>query len=411
MLLIAIAGLALAIWGWLIFFHGRFWQAGPILAPVPGKALGRGQCPDVCVVVPARDEAPSIQQCVSSLLAQDYPGRLHVIVVDDGSTDGTGKLARRVADPKKRLTVVTGKPRPAGWSGKLWAVSQGVAEAARLCPGNDGFILLTDADITHDARHVSTLVAKAVGSGLDEVSEMVELNCKSPAERMLVPAFVFFFALLYPFASVNNPRSRTAGAAGGTILVRRTALARIGGIDSLRGALIDDCTLAARIKHGGGKIFLGHSCLARSIRPYPHPHDIWRMVARTAYVQLGYSPWMLAGTVLGMIVVWIVPMELALFTHGAACLLGAAAWVMSMASYTPTLRRFNLMPAWALLLPVVAGFYTLATIGSAINHHRGRGVVWKSRAYTDTDGAISTYIRSEGNGAVMNRTMTGDDIG
>ncbi|WP_075595489.1 glycosyltransferase [Novacetimonas hansenii] len=411
MLLIAIAGLALAIWGWLIFFHGRFWQAGPILAPVGGRQLDRRRCPDVCVVVPARDEAAAITQCLSSLLAQDYPGRLHVIVVDDGSTDGTGRLARKVADPKKRLTVVTGRPRPAGWSGKLWAVSQGMAEVARLCPATDGFVLLTDADITHDARHVSTLVARAEGGGLDQVSEMVQLHCVSPAERMLVPAFVFFFALLYPFASVNDPRSKTAGAAGGTILVRRTALARIGGIDSLRGALIDDCTLAARIKHGGGKIYLGHSCLARSIRPYPHTHDIWRMVARTAYVQLRYSPWRLLATVIGMIVVWIVPMELALFTHGAACLLGAAAWVMSMASYTPTLRRFNLMPAWALLLPVVAGFYTLATIGSAINHHRGRGVVWKSRAYTDADGAISTYTHPEAGGAVMNRTMTGDDIG
>ncbi|RBM06033.1 glycosyltransferase [Novacetimonas cocois] len=411
MFLIALSCLALAIWGWLIFFHGHFWQAGPILGPVDGRKLDRALCPDVCVVVPARDEAPSIGKCVASLLAQDYPGRMHVIVVDDGSTDGTGRLARKVPDPRKRLTVVTGKPRPPGWSGKLWAVSQGEAEARRLCPADDGFILLTDADITHDPRHVSTLVAKAQASRLDQVSEMVELNCVSPAERMLVPAFVFFFALLYPFASVNNPRSRTAGAAGGTILIRRTALTRIGGIASLRGALIDDCTLAALVKHSGGGIYLGHSCLARSIRPYPHPHDIWRMVARTAYVQLGYSPLMLLGTVVGMIVVWIAPMELALFTHGAACLLGAGAWVMSMASYTPTLRRFNLSPAWALLLPAVAGFYTLATIGSAINHHRGRGVVWKSRAYTDTDGAISTYIQQKGNGVVMNRTMTGDDLG
>ncbi|GBQ49788.1 glycosyltransferase [Komagataeibacter sucrofermentans] len=410
MLLLPLSILTVVIWLGLIFCHGRFWQAGPVLAPVPGLRLDAATCPDVCVVVPARDEAPSVAACIGSLLAQDYPGTLRVVLVDDNSTDGTGRLARAVPDPHRRLTVVTGKARPAGWSGKLWAVAQGVARARELAPDSSGFVLLTDADITHDPRHVSTLVAKAQAGGLDQVSEMVELNCASPAERMLVPAFVFFFALLYPFASVNNPRSRVAGAAGGTVLVRWRALARIGGIESLRGALIDDCTLAAHVKHSGGRIYLGHSCLARSIRPYPHPSDIWRMVARTAYVQLGYSPFLLVGTVIGMVLVWMLPMQLALFAHGSPCLLGAGAWVLSMASYTPTLRRFGLSPAWALLLPVIAGFYTLATIGSALDHHRGRGVVWKSRAYTEPDGAISTHMRSEGAATVMNRTM-GDDVG
>ena len=410
MLLLPLSILTVVIWLGLIFCHGRFWQAGPVLAPVPGQRLDAATCPDVCVVVPARDEAPSVAACIGSLLAQDYLGTLRVVLVDDNSTDGTGRLARAVPDPHRRLTVVTGKARPAGWSGKLWAVAQGVARARELAPDSSGFVLLTDADITHDLRHVSTLVAKAQAEGLDQVSEMVELNCASPAERMLVPAFVFFFALLYPFASVNNPRSRVAGAAGGTVLVRWRALARIGGIESLRGALIDDCTLAAHVKHSGGRIYLGHSCLARSIRPYPHPSDIWRMVARTAYVQLGYSPFLLVGTVIGMVLVWMLPMQLALFAHGSPCLLGAGAWVLSMASYTPTLRRFGLSPAWALLLPVIAGFYTLATIGSALDHHRGRGVVWKSRAYTEPDGAISTHMRSEGAATVMNRTM-GDDVG
>ena len=410
MLLLALSIVVVVIWLGLIFCHGRFWQAGPVLAPVRGSQLVQANCPEVCVVVPARDEAASVVACIRSLLAQDYPGMLHVILVDDNSTDGTGKLARTVPDPQGRLTVVTGRARPPGWSGKLWAVAQGVARARELVPDSNGFVLLTDADITHDPRHVSTLVARAQADQLDQVSEMVKLNCASQAERMLVPAFVFFFTLLYPFASVNNPRSRVAGAAGGTVLVRWSALARIGGIESLRGALIDDCTLAAHVKHSGGRIYLGHSSLARSIRPYPHPADIWRMVARTAYVQLGYSPLLLAGTIIGMILVWMVPMQLALLAHGLPCLLGAAAWVMSMAAYTPTLRRFGQSPAWALLLPVIAGFYTLATIGSALDHHRGRGVVWKSRAYTEPDGAISTHVRGEGAATAMNRTM-GDDVG
>lgn len=385
MVWLVMAVLCAAIWVGLIGFHGRFWQAGPILQPV--RLPPDGSYPPVCVVVPARDEAESVQDCLSSLLGQDYPGTLHVVLVDDNSTDGTGALARAVPDPLGRLTIVTGQERPAGWSGKLWAVAQGVAEARRLIPAEQGYVFLTDADITHDPAHVATLVAKAEGDGLDMASEMVALNCESAAERALVPAFVFFFALLYPFALVNDPRSRVAGAAGGSILIRRAALSRIGGIESLRGALIDDCTLALRVKRSGGGLYLGHSRLARSIRPYPHPRDVWRMVARTAYVQLRYSPLILLGTVAGMVLVWIAPMLLALFGHGPARLLGAAAWVASMASFVPTLRRFGLPVAWALLLPAIASFYSAATIGSAIDHHRGRGVVWKSRAYTEATGA------------------------
>ncbi|GBQ79783.1 glycosyltransferase [Gluconacetobacter johannae DSM 13595] len=384
MLWLVLSLLSVLIWVVLVFFHGRFWQAGPILAPArPDGAAW----PAVCIVVPARDEAESVRACVASLLGQDYPGPLRLILVDDNSTDGTGALARAVPDPLGRLTVITGQERPAGWSGKLWAVAQGVAEARRQVPDEEGFVFLTDADIQHDPLHLATLVAKAQADGLDQVSEMVELNCQSVAEQMLVPAFVFFFALLYPFARVNDPRSRVAGAAGGSILIRRGALARIGGIESLRGALIDDCTLAVRVKRSGGRLYLGHSRLARSIRPYPHPRDIWRMVARTAYVQLRYSPVLLAGTVLGMVLVWIAPMLFALSGHGATRLLGVLAWGASMASFLPTLRRFRLSPAWAPLLPLVAVFYTAATIGSAIDHHRGRGVVWKSRAYTDPTGA------------------------
>jgi len=270
--------------------------------------------------------------------------------------------------------VIHGAPRPPGWSGKLWAVAQGVER----CTAD--LILLTDADIVHDPEHVATLVAKAEAGRLDLVSEMVELRAESLAERALVPAFVFFFQLLYPFARVNDPASATAAAAGGTMLVRRAALERIGGIASLRGALIDDVTLAARIKRGG-PIYLGHSRLARSLRPYPEAADIWRMVARTAYVQLRFSPLLLLGTVLGLAVIWLAPPLLTLLAAGPGRWMAALAWAGSAASYLPTLRRFRQSPLWALALPGIALFYMAATIGAALDHHRGRGVVWKSRAY------------------------------
>ena len=362
-----IAVMALLAWTYLLAFHGRFWQAGPALTPVQAASP-----PDVDVVIPARDEAADIGDALRSLLAQDYAGRVRIIVVDDGSTDGTGTIARASGDD--RVLVLDGKPRPPGWSGKLWAVSQGVAHTGA------GLVLLTDADIVHDPAHVATLVAKAERDGLDLVSEMVELRCTSVAERALVPAFVFFFQLLYPFAWVNDPMRSVAAAAGGTVLLRRRALDRIGGIEAVRGALIDDVALATAVKRGG-RIWLGHSQLARSVRPYPRAGDIWRMVARTAYVQLRFSPLMLLGTVLGLALVWLAPPVLALFGHGPARWMGGLAWAGSAASFLPTLRRFRQSPAWALALPAIACFYLAATIGSALDHHRGRGVVWKRRAY------------------------------
>jgi hopene-associated glycosyltransferase HpnB len=378
-----LAGLALLVWLYLVLLHGRFWQSGPILAPVPSSLRpDAATWPALCVVVPARDEAGSIEDSLSSLLAQDYPGPYGVVLVDDRSSDGTGAIARGLDSP--HLHVIDGTEPPAGWSGKLWAVAQGVAQVRRLMPGDENsFVLLTDADIVHEPAHVATLMAKALRDGLDQVSEMVELNTESAAERALVPAFVYFFQLLYPFARVNRRSSRTAAAAGGTILIRTSALERIGGIESLRGALIDDVTLASRVKRSGGGIWLGHSVLARSVRPYPRPADIWRMVARTAYVQLRFSPLLLAGTVLGMILVWVVPLLAMLFGQGPGQLFGLIAWIIATLSYLPTLRRFRLSPAWALLLPAVAVFYMAATIGSAVDHHRGRGVVWKQRAYRE----------------------------
>jgi len=364
----AFAVLSLLVWVYLLFLHGRFWQAGPVLAPaVPAHA------PDVAVVIPARDEAEVIGDSLRSVLAQDYAGTMRVILVDDGSTDGTGDIARELRDA--RLTVLTGEVRPAGWSGKLWAVHQGVAAS-----GESEFLLLTDADIEHDPRHLATLVERAERDGRDMVSEMVELACESPAERALVPAFVFFFQMLYPFAKVNDPLDATAAAAGGTILIRRRALQRIGGIEAVRGALIDDVALAREVKKGG-KIWLGHSALARSARPYPGVGDIWRMITRTAYTQLRYSPLLLVLTVLGMVLVWLAPPLFALFGNGTARLCGALAWVGAMASYLPTLQRYRRNWAWALALPLIAAFYTAATVASAVDHMRGRGAVWKNRAY------------------------------
>jgi len=368
MLVLAIA--ALLAWLYLTLMHGRFWQAGPALPDMSGPSA-----PPVTIVVPARDEAETIAQAIGSLLAQDYPGNLRVVLVDDCSTDGTADIARGRAD--SRLTIVAGSPRPPGWAGKLWAVSQGVAHT------DDPMVLLTDADIVHHPAHLRTLVAQAERSGADMVSEMVALNCDSRAERWLVPAFVYFFQLLYPFAWVNDPHRTTAAAAGGTVLIRRRALDRIGGIAAIRGALIDDVALAKAVKPGG-PIWLGHSTLARSIRPYPHAADIWRMITRSAYVQLRYSPLLLVLMTLGLALVFLVPPLAALAAHHAARWSGLAAWALMAASFVPTLRRFRLPWLGAVALPLIAAFYMAATIAAAVAHHRGRGVVWKHRAYTET---------------------------
>ncbi len=360
-----LAAIALLAWLYLALLHGRFWQAGPVLAPARPR-----HAPSVAAVVPARDEAATIAQSIGSLLAQEYDGDFRVVLVDDGSEDATGDIARGLDE---RLTVIDGTPRPAGWAGKLWAVAQGVAAS------DSEWLLLTDADIVHDPAHVATLIAQAERSGADLVSEMVALNCTSAAERALIPAFVYFFQLLYPFARVNDRASRVAAAAGGTILVRRAMLERVGGIAAIRAALIDDVALAALVKRSGAAIWLGHSALARSIRPYPHAADIWRMIARSAYVQLRHSPLLLAATVLGLALLFVVPPVAAL----GGSWIALAAWAVMAATFLPTLRRFGLSPLRAPLLPLAGLFYMAATIGSAIDHHRGRGVVWKRRAYTE----------------------------
>jgi hopene-associated glycosyltransferase HpnB len=361
--------LSLGVWLYLVLAHGRFWSSGPELPPGVSAEL-----PEVDIIVPARDEAPTIGPVIASLVAQDYAGKFRITLVDDNSTDGTA--ARAGTAPS--LTILNGQPKPQGWSGKLWALSQGIAASSAPV------LLFTDADIVHDPRHLSALVA-GLRPGVAMVSEMVRLNCTSLAERALVPAFVYFFQMLYPFARVNDPKSNVAAAAGGTVLIRRDALERIGGIAAIRGALIDDVTLAKAVKRAGrssgAAVYLGHSGLATSIRPYPQWGDMWQMIARTAFTQLRYSALLLLLTLAGLTLVWLIPAWAIVFAHGWTRVAGFATFLLAASSYLPTLARYRSNPMWALALPLIATFYMAATLGSALNHWFGRGARWKSRAY------------------------------
>ena len=378
--LFVLSCLSLLIWCVLLFFRGGFWRARPA-API--ATAPRDAWPAVAAVVPARNEADVIAQAVGTLLAQEYPGPFHVIVVDDHSTDGTADAARAAALQLQcydRLTVLTAKPLPPGWSGKVWAQSQGI-EAVRTLGLPADFLLLTDADIGHPTDAVTQLVARADAEKRDLVSLMVRLRCDSLWEKALIPAFVFFFAKLYPFSWVNNPRNKTAAAAGGCMLVRRTALEEAGGIESIRAELIDDCSLAARIKHRGeGRHPIRLDVAARSVslRPYDNSGEIWNMIARTAFTQLRYSGWLLAGTLAGMTIIYLIPPI-------AALLLGPLdwpawlAWAAMCCAYAPMLRYYGRSPLWAPFLPLVALFYVGATFASAVRYWRGKGGQWKAR--------------------------------
>jgi hopene-associated glycosyltransferase HpnB len=337
----------------------------------PASPISPGGLPDVDIVIPARDEAETIGPVIASLLAQDYAGRFRIFLVDDNSTDGTAQQAGTAPN----LTIITGKPKAEGWSGKLWALSQGIAASSAPV------LLFADADIVHDPRHLSGLVARLLQPHADMVSEMVRLNCVSFPERALVPAFVYFFQMLYPFARVNKPRSGVAAAAGGTVLIRREALERIGGIAAIRGALIDDVTLANSVKGSGGAIYLGHSGLATSIRPYPHWADLWQMITRTAFTQLRYSALLLLLTIAGLTLVWLVPISAMIWGSSWERVIGLGTFLLAALSYQPTLKRYRCNPLWALALPLIAAFYMAATVGSALNYWLGRGARWKNRAY------------------------------
>lgn len=328
--------------------------------------------PAVIAVVPARDEAEVIAQSIGSLIAQDYQGDFRIILVDDSSTDGTGDIARRLASD--RLEVMTGLPLAPGWTGKLWAVEQGVQRAG----GTPAYLWLTDADIVHAPDTLRTLVARAEDGGLALVSLMAKLRCEAVAERMLVPAFVFFFQMLYPFALVNRANGLGA-AAGGCMLVRRQALEAAGGIAAIRSALIDDCALGALLKRRG-RIWLGLTDRSRSIRRYDTFGSIAAMIARSAYAQLRYSPWLLAATIFGLSLVYLAPPLLALLAGGAARLIGLSAWALMAIAFQPMLAFYRRSPLWGFLLPAIAAFYGGCTLLSAWQHIRGRGGMWKGRA-------------------------------
>jgi hopene-associated glycosyltransferase HpnB len=368
-----VGAVALLVWAYLLLLHGGFWRTRPEPAPQAPAAL-----PHVAAVVPARDEAALVGYAVASILQQTYDGRLSLILVDDHSSDATQAVARAAAGPAAdRLQLIAARPLPAGWTGKLWAVQNGLDAVPDLAP-DATWLLLTDADIAHDPDNVAGLVARAEQGGYDLVSLMVRLRCESWAERALVPAFVFFFMMLYPFAWVSDARRRIAAAAGGCMLVRRSALERIGGMAALRGALIDDCALGQALKRNG-PIWLGLADKTRSLRIYGGFRDIWQMVARSAYAQLRYSSLMLLGCILGMALVYLAPPLLALFAAGHARWLGLAAWAAMSLAFLPTLRYYRRAPAWAPALPLIALFYLAATLGSAFDHARGRGGSWKGR--------------------------------
>lgn len=379
-----IAILSLAAWAYLLLARGGFWLAherDDTAEPSPAV------WPRVTAVIPARNEADGIAACVRSLLAQDYPGSFDVLLVDDDSTDGTAAVARRAAETDgrgDRLTVVTGQPLPSGWAGKLWAQHQGIEQVEHRRERPE-YLLLTDADIAFQADSLRNLVARAQAHGLVLTSLMAKLSCTSAAERALVPAFIFFFQMLYPFRWVNRPQSTTAAAAGGCMLVDREALQRAGGIERIRTALIDDCALAQLMK-AQGPIWLGLTERVRSIRPYPRLDDIRRMVARSAYAQLRYSPALLAGTLVGMVLIYFAPVLLTLFAEGLARWLGLAGWVLMALAFQPILRFYRASPLWGVALPAIALAYMLFTLDSAWASARGRGGMWKGRVHASSSG-------------------------
>jgi hopene-associated glycosyltransferase HpnB len=378
--------LSLVIWLFLILFWGQFWRVNHQLEANKDKDIDNNTLPTVCVIIPARNEADVIPVSLRSLLQQDYPGNFTIFLVDDQSSDGTANVAQEVAhnlDKTQQLQIVTSTSLPPGWTGKLWAMEQGLQTASTLTPD---YFLLTDADIEHDPSNLRRLVAKAEAQKLDLVSIMVRLRCQSFWEQLLIPAFVFFFQKLYPFSWVNNPKKATAAAAGGCILIHSEALNRIGGLQIIRQALIDDCSLAKAVKSTHGKIWLGLSTLTYSLRPYDSLKTIWDMVARSAYTQLNYSPFLLIGSLLGMTLVYLLPPIAIIFGlvlgNWIITLISVIGYLLMTFAYFPIIRFYKCSPVFAFSLPIIAFLYTSMTIDSALQHWQGRGGAWKGRVYT-----------------------------
>lgn len=375
------AAFALAAWAYLLLGRGGFWllreheDRGDLASPATW--------PSIVAVIPARDEAEMLPLTLPSLIGQDYPGSFGIIVVDDHSADGTGDAARAAAargGATERVQVLAAAALPPGWTGKLWAMEQGFGAAASSAPD---YVLFTDADILYKHGALRRLAARAFARNLVLVSVMAKLNAESQAERLLIPAFVFFFRMLYPFAWVNKPRARTAAAAGGCMLVERKALLQAGGLKSIRSALIDDCALGARMKQQG-PVWLGLSDAIRSLRPYPRLADIRSMVVRSAYSQLRYSPILLLLCFCSMTLVFLAPPLLTLLAGGPVAALGLTAWLLMALSFAPMLRFYGLSPLRGMALPAIAALYLLFTMQSAVEHGLGRGGMWKGRAQAIT---------------------------
>jgi hopene-associated glycosyltransferase HpnB len=375
--------LSLITWLFLLLFWGQFWQVNHQLES--NKIVIKKTLPTVCVVVPARNEANVIPISLRSLLLQDYTGNFTIFLVDDQSSDGTANFAQGVAyavDKTDKLQIVSSESLPKDWTGKLWAMAQGVEKASELTPD---YFLLTDADIEHDLSNLRRLVTKAESQDLDLVSIMVRLRCQSFWEKLLIPAFVFFFQKLYPFSWVNNPKKTTAAAAGGCILIHSESLNRIGGLQIIRQALIDDCSLAKAVKSNHGKIWLGLSTSTISLRPYDSLKTIWDMVARSAYTQLNYSPLLLVGSLLGITLVYLLPpigiILGVLLGNSPITLVSFTAYLLMTFAYLPIIRFYKCSAIFAFSLPIIAFLYTLMTVDSALRHWQGRGGEWKGRVY------------------------------
>jgi hopene-associated glycosyltransferase HpnB len=371
---------------WLGFaLLDRRWRIEPRL----GEPDGAEASQRVMAVVPARNEAEALPNTLVALLNQDHP-TLSVVLVDDHSDDGTGEVARRIAGhvgAAARLIVIAPPPLAAGWTGKVWAQHHGVEHALRERPD---WIWLTDADIRHDGDVLSRLLATASKEGRDLVSVMARLRCHTAWERLLVPAFTYFFAALYPFASVRDDASRRAGAAGGCMLVRREVLERIGGMAAIRDAVIDDVSFGRACKGAGARLWLGYHPGVTSVRGYETLGSIWDMVARSAYTQLGYSPLALVGCVLGLTLLFLVPPVALLFGSAPVRVLGAVAYGGMVRTVAPMVRYLGAGFLWAFRLPLAAAFYAGMTISSAWRHHAGAGAVWKGRAYRGGDSGAGT---------------------
>jgi hopene-associated glycosyltransferase HpnB len=387
MLLLILVSLSLTIWIYLIIFRGQFWLCNQYL-----KENKLENSPRVSVILPARNEAEVLPITLNSLFNQDYQGEFTIILIDDQSTDGTEKIAQEIAkkyQKSAKLNILKGQDLPEGWTGKLWAMKQGIEYAQQNFKPD--YFLLTDADIKHSENNLSQLVAKAERDNLDLVSLMVLLRSESFWEKLLIPAFVFFFQKLYPFPWVNNPYNKTAAAAGGCILIPPAAWQRIGGIEVLKEALIDDCTLASFVKKTlpeNKSIWLGLTNKTYSVRPYEDFAAIFNMVARTAFTQLNYSLLLLLGSILGMSIAYLIaPLGLMggiITSNLSLVILSALTWLLMAIAYYPTLRLYKLSPLWGLNLPAIALLYSLMTVDSALRYGRGEGGKWKGRVYSKT---------------------------